>query len=74
MSNLTCAGGAELAVVLRTAQWGLDDVAHDLPMRRVTPERLDELANVLEVLARLLRTRSGQLARAVLDVGDAGGR
>lgn len=51
--------GAELAVVLRAAQWSLDDLAHDLPAGRATPERLLDLATVLEQLAELLRTRSG---------------
>lgn len=51
--------GAELAVVLRTVQWTLDDLAHDLPAGRATPQRLWELAALLEQLAVMLRARSG---------------
>lgn len=52
--------GAKLAVVLRSAQWTLDDLAHDLPAGRCTPQRLRDLAAVLEQLATALRAASGE--------------
>lgn len=52
--------GAKLAVVLRSAQWTLDDLAHDLPAGRCTPQRLRDLATVLEQLATALRAASGE--------------
>lgn len=62
--------GAGLAVVLRTAQWTLDDLAHDLPAGRATLARLRELAVVLERLSALLRERSGEVCS---DIDDDGG-
>ena len=47
--------GSQLAVLLRQAQWTLDDVAHDLPARRVTPEAREELARMLESLVSAIR-------------------
>lgn len=49
---------AQLAVLLRTAQWMFDDLAHDLPAGRVTPDRLTDLATLLERLAGLLRAHT----------------
>ncbi|SFB50421.1 hypothetical protein SAMN05216266_114185 [Amycolatopsis marina] len=49
---------ATLAVLLRQTQWLLDDVAHDLPAGRVTPEKGAELAGLLEDLAALIRRRT----------------
>lgn len=46
---------AALAVALRSTQWALDDVAHDLPAGRADPDDLQQLAEVLEALAALLR-------------------
>jgi hypothetical protein len=46
---------AALAVALRSTQWALDDVAHDLPAGRADPDDLRQLAEVLEALAALLR-------------------
>ena len=47
--------GSQLAVLLRQAQWTLDDVAHDLPAGRVTPEACEELATMLEALVMAIR-------------------
>jgi hypothetical protein len=44
-----------LAVLLRTVQWHLDDVAHDLPTGRTTIEQREALATSLEALAELIR-------------------
>lgn len=46
---------SQLAVLLRQAQWALDDAAHDLPAGRATPGRRAELAGTLEALALVLR-------------------
>ncbi|MGH3919123.1 MAG: hypothetical protein ACRDSG_08815 [Pseudonocardiaceae bacterium] len=54
-----------LVVVLRQAQWLLDDVAHDLPAGWVSPEKGDELAVILESLATLVRQHIG----LVIDAG-----
>jgi immunity protein Imm1 of predicted polymorphic toxin system len=59
------ADGARLAVVLRSAQWTLDDLAHDLPAGRCTPQRLRELATVLEQLAVALRAATGEVSTAI---------
>lgn len=56
---------AQLAVLLRQAQWALDDAAHDFPAGRVTPGRRAELAGTLEALAVVLRA-------AVPDATDRG--
>jgi hypothetical protein len=49
---------ATLAVLLRQTQWLLDDVAHDLPAGRVTPDKGEELAGILESLAALVRKQT----------------
>ncbi|MGH3910825.1 MAG: hypothetical protein ACRDRM_08320 [Pseudonocardiaceae bacterium] len=54
-----------MAVLLRQAQWALDDAAHDFPAGRVTPGRRAELAETLEALAVVLRA-------AVPDATDRG--
>lgn len=51
-------GDATLAVLIRQTQWLLDDVAHDLPAGRVTPDKGAELAGLLEDLAALIRRRT----------------
>ncbi|MEB3369872.1 hypothetical protein [Saccharopolyspora mangrovi] len=57
----TPAGGTsddrELAVVLRKAQWLLDDTAHHLLAGRCGPEEREALATTLEQLAALVRDR-----------------
>lgn len=63
--------GAQLAVVLRTAQWTLDDLAHDLPAGRATPQRLVDLAVVLKRLAEMLQIQAG-IVPGEID-GDGGG-
>lgn len=50
----------QLAVVLRSAQWALDDLAHDLGASRVNPARLREMAHALERIAVILRQRAKQ--------------
>lgn len=49
---------AQLAVLLRTAMWSLDELAYDLPPGRATPERLREVADGLEKVANILRQRA----------------
>lgn len=51
--------GAELAVLLRLVQWALVDLAHDLPAGREAPERLVALAEGLDQVVALLRSRAG---------------
>ena len=46
---------SQLSVLLRQAQWALDDAAHDVPAGRTTVERRVELAGTLEALAVVLR-------------------
>lgn len=46
---------SRLAVVLRTAQWELDEVAFALPGGQVIDEQRTQLADTLVNLARLLR-------------------
>lgn len=55
------ADGAKLAVVLRSAQWALDDVAHDLPAGQCTSEQLRHLAETLARLSHALRAASGEV-------------
>lgn len=45
---------ARLAVVLRTAQWELDEVAFALPRSEVTDDQRARLAQTLATLANLL--------------------
>lgn len=47
-----------LAVVLRQAQWLLDDVARGLPTGEIDASKRGELAGILESLAELLREQS----------------
>lgn len=58
---MTAPDDATLAVLIRQTQWLLDDVSHDLPAGRVTPERGEELARILEDLAALVRQRTGRM-------------
>lgn len=46
---------SQLAVLLRQAQWALDDVAHELPAGRATVGRRVEVARTLEAVAVVLR-------------------
>ncbi|QUG99895.1 hypothetical protein HUO13_02925 [Saccharopolyspora erythraea] len=48
-----------LVVVLRQAQWLLDDAAHDIPGDRYSPQQSEELANTLDKLAEHVRHRAG---------------
>jgi hypothetical protein len=45
----------QLAVLLRRAQWMLDDAAHDLPAGRCTDDDREMLASVLDELTAALR-------------------
>lgn len=50
---------SQLSVLLRQTQWLLDDAAHDIPAGRYHLNQRDELANVLEYVASVVRaTRS----------------
>lgn len=62
-----------MAVVLRTAQWELDEVAFALPRGEVTDEQRARLAQTLATLANLLaRPVSGEIASgAVVVLNDA---
>jgi hypothetical protein len=53
-----------LGVLLRTVQWHLDDVAHDLPAGRTTTAQREELATSLEALAELIRALPTIIKRA----------
>lgn len=46
---------AALAVVLRQAEWLLADAARDVPAGRLTMEKSEELAEILEQLVALIR-------------------
>ena len=46
---------SQLAVLLRQAQWTLDEAAHHFPAGRGTPQRREELAGTLEALAAIVR-------------------
>lgn len=57
--NTRAGGGVtdtQLAVLLRQAQWALDDAAHDVPAGRVSTQCRMELARTLEALAVVLRS------------------
>ena len=54
---------AQLAVLLRQAQWALDDAAHDVPAGRVSARSRVELAGTLEALAVVLRASAPDSAR-----------
>lgn len=56
-----------LTVIVRHAQWVLDDLANDLPAGRVTVERRREVANALADMARMLRESADRLS-----IGEAG--
>jgi len=61
----------QLAVLLRQAQWALDDAAHDVPAGRVTAQRREELAATLEALATIVRASAPV---RVIETGDVIGR
>ncbi|MGH3657521.1 MAG: hypothetical protein ACRDUA_12765, partial [Micromonosporaceae bacterium] len=65
---------SQLAVLLRQAQWALDDAAHDVPAGRTTPQHRVELAGRLEALAVVLRasTPDGGEHPAALEVPPSG--
>ncbi|MGH3930810.1 MAG: hypothetical protein ACRDTF_12615 [Pseudonocardiaceae bacterium] len=46
---------SQLSVLLRQTQWLLDDAAHDIPAGRYHLNQRDELANVLEYVAGVVR-------------------
>ncbi|MER2091398.1 MAG: hypothetical protein ABS918_01540 [Saccharopolyspora rectivirgula] len=52
---------ARLAAAIRQSQWLADDVAHDLPYRKVTAAQLCELAEGLTRLALELSRYAGTL-------------
>ncbi|GAB2755628.1 hypothetical protein GCM10027174_34230 [Salinifilum aidingensis] len=47
--------GARLAIVLRSAQWDIDEAAFRMPRGEVTAEECYRLAHGLEEVARQLR-------------------
>lgn len=59
---------ARLAVLLRQAQWELDDVAHTLPANSCSPEACEHLAALLIELAGAVRAHS----RPTADLHDPG--
>jgi hypothetical protein len=64
---------ASLAVVLRQTQWLLADAARDVPAAKLTPERAEELATILDDLATLVR-RNGEAVVIEGDAASAGGQ
>lgn len=60
MNGKPMGNDGQLAVLLRTAQWAIDDLAHDLGASRVTPERLVEMADALEKVSVILRQRASE--------------
>lgn len=62
---------AQVAVLLRQAQWALDEAAHEFPAGRATPGGRAELAATLEMLALVLRASvsesAGRPGEAVAD-------
>ncbi len=52
---MTCSGTSTLAVLLRKAQWLLDDAAHYLPEGQYSAEDRELLATTLDELAALIR-------------------
>jgi hypothetical protein len=60
---------SRLAGELRTTQWACDDLAHELPAGRATPEQMRELADRLSGMAAVLRLRAG-----TRQIGEAMGR
>jgi hypothetical protein len=51
---------AALAVLIRQAQWLLDDVAANIQSGRVTPEQGRDLASILERLAEVVRDQTAE--------------
>jgi hypothetical protein len=49
-----------LAVLLRQTQWLLDDVAHDLPPGRVTPDKARSWLGSWSLLPRSSGSRPGE--------------
>lgn len=66
---MTAPDAAVLAVLLRQAQWLLDDAARDVPAGRLTAERGEELASILDDLAAVMRRHNG---RVVIDTDERG--
>lgn len=66
--SATMGTDAQLAVLLRTAQWAMDDLAYDLGAERATPERMREMADALEKVTIILRQRADSSVPAPGDV------
>lgn len=58
---------AQLAVLLRKAQWMLDDAAHDVGGDRLSSRDRDQLAAALDELAGALRDYRIQYEPATVD-------
>lgn len=58
-ATVTASDAGSLAVVIRQTQWLLDDTARDVPAGRLTPEKSQELAAILDGLAALVRKHGG---------------
>jgi hypothetical protein len=56
----TCSEDRKLAVVLRKAQWLLDDAAYYLPQGRCSAEDREMLATTLDQLAALVRQQEAR--------------
>lgn len=50
---------SRLAGELRTTEWACDELAHDLPAGRATPQQMLDLADRLSGMAAVLRLRAG---------------
>ncbi|MCA1185904.1 hypothetical protein LCD36_05500 [Saccharopolyspora sp. 6T] len=55
---MSAADAAALAVLLRQAQWAIDDAAHRVPEDRFDGDEHRDLADALEALAGMLRARA----------------
>lgn len=51
---------ADLARLMRFAQWGLDEAASALPFGRISSGALLELAEGLEIIAGMIKERARQ--------------
>lgn len=58
---------SQLSVLLRQTQWLLDDAAYDIPAGRYHQSKRDELANVLEYVAGVVRATT---STTMINTGD----
>lgn len=61
---------AQLAGEMHATEWGLGDLAHDVSAGTASPEKVLELVERLEVMARVLRIHAIRLLAATGDEAD----